>query len=381
MPHTKNHDTFDVESFDGEFSAEHSTSGSKSSEGRPFDASNKSTSTVRKEDSCVKGLRVSVVVVLVLAAVSCAAVVYLSLKASQTKEFETRFQDQSSHVGHAVHAEVNSKLSAMDSLAITIQSYANSRDIGWPFVTLPEFPYRATSALTLGRGISLALHPIIRDDTREWEEYSVENQGWRQQGMMFDMMFPGAIGGGGGGHGMGGHRRMQDMVMVDMDMAGDNGGEEMNHSDMNMGGDSSAEQMDHSDMNMGGDHSDMNNMGGDSNVNQVGHSDMSMDHGVDMGDQGHGGGGMDMTMLAHGKIDQNISDFIFTVDHGDVLPSNEPGQTYLPLWQHMPVHGGFAWVNYDLLKDQPSIGSVRHVISSEQAVVAEWFELADAENG
>jgi hypothetical protein len=279
-----------------------------------------------RRDRWVFRLRVTVIVVLLLAGAATCAVVYLSLRASETSEFETRFQDQSAHVGHALHAELNSKMSAMDNLAITIQSYANSRDIGWPKVTLPEFAYRATSILTIGRGLSVALHPLVNTHNRqEWEEYSVENQQWRASGLLFQSLFPDALGGG-EGHGdmMMGHRLLQ-------------------HDD----------GMDH-----------------------------GMDHEMDSTAAGMSAHESLMEGLQH-DMDmsgvRNISEAIFQIQDG--VPVYAQGDIFLPLWQHAEVHTGFPWVNFDIYSDAMNRGAIEAVIKTNQSVIENYFNLEDGDGG
>jgi len=125
-----------------------------------------------------------------VATAAVSSVIYLSLRESEQREFEQRFFDQSAHVVHAVHTNLNAKLSAIDALATTITSYAGSQLNGWPNITLPEFSYRATSALGIGKGLSIGMQPIVyKKNLKEWEEFSVHSQGWRKEGLDFQTTY------------------------------------------------------------------------------------------------------------------------------------------------------------------------------------------------
>jgi superoxide dismutase len=152
------------------------------------------TTKMLQKDIWVRRIRVITIFVFLVAAITISMVVYISLKDSERREFEQRFADQSAHVRRSVHAELASKFSAIDALATTLTSYAGSRSGGWPNITLPEFSYRATSTLNIGRGISVGVQPIVyKHKLNEWEEFSVGTQGWRRDGLDFQTMFPNAL--------------------------------------------------------------------------------------------------------------------------------------------------------------------------------------------
>jgi hypothetical protein len=143
-----------------------------------------------QNDDRVRLLRDVALMLLVLTATFVSSAVYVSLRASEQREFENRFADQSAQVGHALNSQLGVKLRAIDSLSVTLTSYAGSRSSGWPNVTLPDFDYRAASTLSIGRSIAVELHPLVyRENMREWEEFSFHAQEWRREDLEFQSMY------------------------------------------------------------------------------------------------------------------------------------------------------------------------------------------------
>jgi len=152
-----------------------------------------STNLLRK-DIRIRMIRAAALLILIVAAIVVSFVVYTTLRASEQREFETRFLDQAAQVGNALRKEMQSKLRVIDSLSVTTTSYANSRGRTWPNITIPEFSYRAASVLTIARGISMALQPVVTSDLLEaWENYSVKEQKWITYDLAFQEMYPSAL--------------------------------------------------------------------------------------------------------------------------------------------------------------------------------------------
>jgi hypothetical protein len=129
-------------------------------------------------------------VALMLLLLTATFVSSVSLRASEQSEFENRFADQSAQVGHALSSQLGVKLRAIDSLSVTLTSYARSQSSGWPNVTLPRFDYRAASTLSIGSSIAVSLHPLVyRENIREWEAFSFHAQEWRREDLEFQSIY------------------------------------------------------------------------------------------------------------------------------------------------------------------------------------------------
>ncbi|KAL3931526.1 MAG: hypothetical protein SGBAC_011269, partial [Bacillariaceae sp.] len=148
------------------------------------------TNLLRK-DNRIRVLRGAALLILIVAAFIVSFLVYTMLRATEQREFETKFWDQSAQVGNALRKEMQSKLRAVDSLSVTTTSFGNSRGRTWPNVTIPEFSYRAAGALTIAKGISMTFQPVVTSDLLEaWEEYSGTRQRWITNDLAFQEQFP-----------------------------------------------------------------------------------------------------------------------------------------------------------------------------------------------
>jgi hypothetical protein len=65
-----------------------------------------------------------------------------------------------------------------------ISSSARHDNATWPLFTLPDFEHFGEGARDLSGALLLAFTPLVPNDTRAaWETYSVDNQGWIQEGL------------------------------------------------------------------------------------------------------------------------------------------------------------------------------------------------------
>jgi len=168
---------------------------SSSSESRTISEMQETTQMLQR-DHKVRRIRIITIAVLIIAAAAVCGGVYTGLLRSEQREFENRFEDQAKQIGHALESELHNKLRAIDALSVTITSFAGSQKDGnqWPNVTVPEFPYRAASTLSVGRAISVALQPMVSlDRIAQWETYSVQRKQWQKEVLAFQSKFPEAM--------------------------------------------------------------------------------------------------------------------------------------------------------------------------------------------
>jgi len=155
------------------------------------------TTQMLQTDHKVRKFRIMTIAILIVAAAAVCSGVYISLKWSEGREFENRFHDQAKQIRRTLESELDNKLRAIDALSVTITFSAGTQTHGnrWPNVTVPEFPYRAASTLSVGRGISVALQPVLSPgQISQWETYSGERQQWQTQVLEFQSKFPEAMG-------------------------------------------------------------------------------------------------------------------------------------------------------------------------------------------
>jgi hypothetical protein len=152
---------------------------------------NDSAISERREDVIAKAetkavLRIKLVVLMVLVSstIGVASSVYAYIARSEERLFRTQFEDNAKKILQAVGSSLDKTLGSFDSVAVTLVSHASATGQRWPFVTLPNFAVRMSKVLPLTDAININLVPIVTQAQRaEWEAYSVQNDGWVNEGM------------------------------------------------------------------------------------------------------------------------------------------------------------------------------------------------------
>ena len=83
-------------------------------------------------------------------------------------------------------SDINAKniQSTIFSMGTTISSYAEDTGKTFPFVKIPHFEERGQVLLDISGARHVSLNLLVAKDEREkWEEFSVANQGWVQEGL------------------------------------------------------------------------------------------------------------------------------------------------------------------------------------------------------
>ena len=72
----------------------------------------------------------------------------------------------------------------IQSMSTTVTSHTLAVNATWPFVTVPHYVARGQNLLDLSGSFWISLCPLVKEQERfEWEQYSVEHQGWLQENM------------------------------------------------------------------------------------------------------------------------------------------------------------------------------------------------------
>jgi hypothetical protein len=129
-------------------------------------------------------LKLSVLFVMISSAIGVSVFTYSYLKHVELKSFQTEFDDDASKILEAIGSNIDTTLSALDSIAVTLVSHAQATNQTWPFVTLPNFAVRMAKVLPQSHAVILNVIPVVTPEQRdEWEKYSVENDGWVNDNM------------------------------------------------------------------------------------------------------------------------------------------------------------------------------------------------------
>eukprot|EP00980_Cylindrotheca_fusiformis_P002076 scaffold463_cov92-Cylindrotheca_fusiformis.AAC.5 len=155
------------------------------------------TTKMLQRDWKIRMFRYVTIALLVATAIAISVAIYAGLRNTERRDFEHSFEFQASQIERAMDGELNSKLRALDSMSVSATSYSR-RGIGptetWPYITLPHFPHLAAGALNIGKGLSLAVVPIVhRENMVEWQNYSVRANGWMATSLEFQTAHPNAF--------------------------------------------------------------------------------------------------------------------------------------------------------------------------------------------
>jgi hypothetical protein len=70
-----------------------------------------------------------------------------------------------------------------ETFSLQATSFALATNATWPFVVVPQFEAQARHAMDKSGATSLSLAPLMKGSQQaEWEAFSVQNQGWVQEG-------------------------------------------------------------------------------------------------------------------------------------------------------------------------------------------------------
>ena len=131
----------------------------------------------KKVTNTIVVLRAAVFVLLLITATLVSVGVFLYTKNNEYQKYKQELEDDSLRVIERFHNAIEQKLSASNSLATQMTSYALDTNTTFPFVTLPHFPVRGSDLRVQTRGVIVHWMPLVTDDTRpEWEEYAMEHR-------------------------------------------------------------------------------------------------------------------------------------------------------------------------------------------------------------
>ena len=136
-------------------------------------------SIAKKDTKAACHLRVLVIALFIFMSVFVPIVIFITTTNNEEEGFKNEFAALATKVIDSFEFNVARKLGAIDSLDISVTSYAVGTKSTFPFVTMPDFDLRAANTLALADTSSVFLVPVVKKDLRtQWEEYSVDNQNW-----------------------------------------------------------------------------------------------------------------------------------------------------------------------------------------------------------
>jgi hypothetical protein len=105
--------------------------------------------------------------------------IFLFSRQKETTMFETEFASHGQKLLDTFQKDAHHKLEALNSLSTSITLNAIERQEKWPLVTIQNSALRLEGYLSVTGAAALLILPIVPPQLRtEWEEYSVQQQGW-----------------------------------------------------------------------------------------------------------------------------------------------------------------------------------------------------------
>jgi hypothetical protein len=149
----------------------------------------------KKATKKVFHLKLLLLLILLASASSLASFAYIYIKRSETKQFESKFGYDTNKIFQAVGSSLDQTLGLLDSLAVTLVSYARDNNDKWPFVTLPDFGPRMAKLLPLTDAFTVNVLPLVYPEQRkQWEAYSIQNDNWVNQSISIQESWDGYFG-------------------------------------------------------------------------------------------------------------------------------------------------------------------------------------------
>ena len=111
-------------------------------------------------------------------------VVFNFSRRSEYQHFETEFQDVADKIVNNVPDKLTQAIRQMDSLSVSVTSYAASFNAFLPFVVVPEFDIKAENTRRLAALEFVSFVPTIGTAQRQaWETFSESNSLWVEWGL------------------------------------------------------------------------------------------------------------------------------------------------------------------------------------------------------
>lgn len=340
------------------------------------------TTELSSRDKWISCIRILVIVALLVSTATVCVVVYCMssrMAGAFHEENETKYLEAAEHVGYSVTTELKNKFKALDALAIAIQSYANSdRESGyWPNITIPQFPLHASSLLKSGRGIAVAVHPLVNKTSRSrWESYSIQKQDWLIDDLLYQHAFPDGYN----------YSQQQSIMPQDEHSHGSNqyqharrqvqmyyAGAENERQRQKQRRDGTTKKV---------RRTVTSNLKTENLFESANRHDSSSEIGARSGNNIEE---EDQTPYSTGPLAEyysgtlpSSSEEIFQILNGRAIPvGHNPDAVHFPFWQHAPVTLESNYVNFDAFSYEKSKMPLEEVLSSQEAVIGTFFQLED----
>jgi len=137
------------------------------------------------ETKAVYYLKMQLLALLCALAVGVAATVFFLSRSSEMQIFEEAAADDSAKILESVGGTMDMTLGAIDSLVVSITSWADHSNNSWPFVTLPDHAVKFPKVRDLSKALYICFFPFVSLAQKPmWEQYSLQlGDAWVQDAM------------------------------------------------------------------------------------------------------------------------------------------------------------------------------------------------------
>lgn len=143
------------------------------------DISEESYNIAKIENLAVMTWRLIMFGVLTLTTIGAAIVVYMAVFRGEQDSFEKAFKVDAYKIYQSLGHALDTKLEAVDSLAMLMVAAAKRNNQTWPFHTYPDFASKAAKMRMLTNAIALQEYVYVEEDERpEWEAFAKANEEW-----------------------------------------------------------------------------------------------------------------------------------------------------------------------------------------------------------
>jgi len=138
--------------------------------------------TLDNESKCMKRSRIVILATLLVVGALAGGLTYYATSKQEEREFQDQASFYAFKIEEAVHIKAKNLVAVLDTMAVTVETYALTSSTEWPFQTFPFFESVVSQFRNVSSTNVITLAPMVSNtQTQDWEPYSVENQDWLQQ--------------------------------------------------------------------------------------------------------------------------------------------------------------------------------------------------------
>ena len=147
------------------------------------------------ETKAICHLKLVLLIFLLLAALGVALAAYFFTGNAENDNFEHHFSDNALKVLDAIGGSLDLTMGAIDSYVIALVSLARFTNMTWPLVSFPNHAVQMAKLRTFSKSVEIKQYHLVPADADvaasdnqtsprlQWEQYSIENDGWVQDGL------------------------------------------------------------------------------------------------------------------------------------------------------------------------------------------------------